>query len=84
MQMRHRYRIEPTPAQQQILARVFGCCRVVFNDALPRRSCRGARQAVTPRAYFTNAKAKPSHLLAPTVWITAVSSRGCSPITCNV
>src|SRR6478735_1944428 len=34
MQMRYRYRIEPTPAQQTMLARVFGCCRVVFNDAL--------------------------------------------------
>jgi putative transposase len=34
MQMRYRYRIEPTAAQQQMLARVFGCCRVVFNDAL--------------------------------------------------
>ncbi len=34
MQMRYRYRIEPTPAQRQMLARVFGCCRVVFNDAL--------------------------------------------------
>lgn len=34
MQMRYRYRIEPTCAQQQMLARVFGCCRVVFNDAL--------------------------------------------------
>jgi putative transposase len=34
MQMRYRYRIEPTPAQQDMLARVFGCCRVVFNDAL--------------------------------------------------
>ncbi|NTY62449.1 RNA-guided endonuclease InsQ/TnpB family protein [Mycolicibacterium sphagni] len=34
MQMRHRYRIEPTPAQQATLARVFGCARVVFNDAL--------------------------------------------------
>src|SRR5688500_13674724 len=32
--MRYRYRIEPTPAQRQMLARVFGCCRVVFNDAL--------------------------------------------------
>lgn len=32
--MRYRYRIEPTPAQQVLLARVFGCCRVVFNDAL--------------------------------------------------
>ena len=32
--MRYRYRIEPTSAQQRMLARVFGCCRVVFNDAL--------------------------------------------------
>ena len=32
--MRYRYRIEPTSSQQQLLARVFGCCRVVFNDAL--------------------------------------------------
>jgi putative transposase len=37
MQVRYRYRIEPTPAQQQMLARVFGCCRVVFNDALRAR-----------------------------------------------
>lgn len=37
MQMRYRYRIEPTPAQQQVLARVFGSCRVVFNDALRAR-----------------------------------------------
>jgi Acyl-CoA dehydrogenase, C-terminal domain/Helix-turn-helix domain/Probable transposase len=34
MKMRHRYRIEPTCSQQAMLARVFGCCRVVFNDAL--------------------------------------------------
>jgi putative transposase len=34
MQMRYRYRIEPAPAQQAMLARVFGCVRVVFNDAL--------------------------------------------------
>jgi putative transposase len=34
MQRRYRYRIEPTDAQQRMLARVFGCCRVVFNDAL--------------------------------------------------
>lgn len=34
MQMRYRYRIEPTGAQQVMLARVFGCTRVVFNDAL--------------------------------------------------
>ena len=37
MQVRYRYRIEPTSVQRQILARVFGCCRVVFNDALRLR-----------------------------------------------
>jgi putative transposase len=34
MQMRYRYRVEPRPAQRAMLARVFGCARVVFNDAL--------------------------------------------------
>ncbi|MGO9381434.1 MAG: RNA-guided endonuclease InsQ/TnpB family protein [Mycobacterium sp.] len=34
MLVRYRYRVEPTPAQAAMLARVFGCCRVVFNDAL--------------------------------------------------
>jgi putative transposase len=34
VQLRYRYRIEPTGAQQRMLARVFGCSRVVFNDAL--------------------------------------------------
>ena len=32
--MRYRYRIEPSPVQQRMLGRVFGCARVVFNDAL--------------------------------------------------
>lgn len=32
--MRYRYRIEPSSTEQQKLSRVFGCCRVVFNDAL--------------------------------------------------
>jgi putative transposase len=34
MVFRYRYRIEPTPAQAAKLARIFGCCRVVYNDAL--------------------------------------------------
>jgi putative transposase len=38
MRMRFRYRIEPTPTQQRMLARVFGSCRVVFNDAIRVRS----------------------------------------------
>ena len=35
--VRYRYRLYPTPGQQQALARAFGCARVVFNDALRTR-----------------------------------------------
>jgi putative transposase len=34
MKARYQYRIYPTTGQQQSLARLFGCVRVVFNDAL--------------------------------------------------
>jgi putative transposase len=37
VQVRYRYRIYPSPGQQQELARVFGCARVVFNDCLRLR-----------------------------------------------
>jgi putative transposase len=34
VQLRYKYRIEPTPGQRIALARAFGCARVVFNDGL--------------------------------------------------
>ncbi|HAZ45411.1 MAG TPA: transposase [Cyanobacteria bacterium UBA11369] len=34
MKARYRYRIYPTPAQQLALAKLFGCVRTVWNDAL--------------------------------------------------
>lgn len=34
MKARYRYRIYPTDPQKTALAKLFGCCRVVFNDAL--------------------------------------------------
>jgi putative transposase len=37
VQVRYRYRAYPTREQQQMLARTFGCARVVFNDALRLR-----------------------------------------------
>jgi putative transposase len=37
MLVRYRYRIYPTAAQRQALARTFGCARVVYNDALAER-----------------------------------------------
>jgi putative transposase len=37
MQLRYRYRLDPTPAQRQALACAFGCARVVDNDGLRLR-----------------------------------------------
>ena len=34
MKLRYRYRIYPTDQQKGLMSRLFGCCRVVFNDAL--------------------------------------------------
>lgn len=34
MKARYQYRVYPHPGQQTKLARLFGCCRVVWNDAL--------------------------------------------------
>jgi putative transposase len=34
VKVRYRYRIYPTDQQKWQLAKLFGCCRVVFNDAL--------------------------------------------------
>ncbi len=37
MQVRYRYRMYPTAGQEQMLARTFGCARVVYNDSLRLR-----------------------------------------------
>lgn len=35
---RYRYRAYPTPDQEQSLARLYGCVRVVFNDVIAARN----------------------------------------------
>jgi helix-turn-helix protein len=46
--VRYRYRLRPMPGQQQALARVFGCARVVFNDSLRlREECHEAGEKVS-------------------------------------
>jgi putative transposase len=37
VQLRYNFRVYPTPAQQEALAKAFGCARVVFNDGLRAR-----------------------------------------------
>jgi IS605 OrfB family transposase len=46
MQLRYRFRLDPSPAQRAALARAFGCARVVWNDGLRLRE--GAHQAGLP------------------------------------
>jgi putative transposase len=61
VQARYRYRIEPGEAQQAMLARTFGCARVVFNDAIRcRDEAYRAGEKITPtevqRRVITEAK----------------------------
>ena len=74
MQVRYRYRIYPTPGQQQALARAFGCARVVYNDCLRLRdSCYAAGEKINDtevqRRVITLAKATPER-----AWLAEVAS----------
>jgi putative transposase len=74
MQLRYRYRLDPTPGQRQALAQAFGCARVVYNDALRERerAC-GAGEKVTDtevqRRVVTLAKQTPER-----AWLAEVAS----------
>jgi putative transposase len=74
MLVRYRYRIDPTPAQRQALARVFGCARVVYNDALrARQDAYAAGGSITDtevqRRIITLAKRTPER-----AWLAEVAS----------
>lgn len=48
MQVRYRNRLYPSPGQQQMLARTFGCARVVYNDCLQLRdACHAAGEKIS-------------------------------------
>lgn len=74
VQVRYRYRIEPSYAQQVMLARTFGCVRVVFNDALRcRDEMHRAGENVSPaevqRRVITEAKGREDRM-----WLSGVAS----------
>ena len=74
MQVRYRYRIYPSPGQQQVLARVFGCARVVYNDCLRLRdACYAAGENISDtevqRRVVTLAKLTPER-----EWLGEVAS----------
>lgn len=69
MKQRYRYRLYPHPHQRKRLAEVFGCCRVVWNQALAH--CQELRKAgeKTPSGYalrnwMVAAKAEREWLMA--------------------
>ncbi|MEZ5149620.1 RNA-guided endonuclease InsQ/TnpB family protein [Rhodococcus zopfii] len=74
MQLRYRYRLCPTPGQQNALAQAFGCARVVFNDAIAARE--HARRAGLP--YPTDAELSKALTAAKKTpersWLGEVSS----------
>ncbi|WP_448526687.1 helix-turn-helix domain-containing protein [Parathermosynechococcus lividus] len=55
---RYQFRIYPTPAQQSNLAKRFGCCRVVWNDALTylSRRCYASTAVLNTTAMRTPAR----------------------------
>jgi putative transposase len=74
VQVRYRYRIYPSPGQQQALARAFGCVRVVYNDCLRvRDQAHAAGEKISDtevqRRVITLAKATPER-----AWLAEVAS----------
>jgi putative transposase len=74
VQVRYRYRLYPSPAQELALARAFGCARVVFNDCLRlRQECHAAGERISDsevqRRVVTLAKLTPERK-----WLAAVAS----------
>jgi putative transposase len=71
MKLRYQYRIYPTQQQQYDLARLFGCCRVVYNDALAlsRLAEKLPKNSDLQKTYITLAK-KTEHRQ----WLSEVSN----------
>lgn len=74
VQARYRYRLEPTGVQRGMLARTFGCARVVFNDAIrcreeAYRSGEVLSSTEVQRRVITEAKAHSTR-----VWLSEVAS----------
>jgi putative transposase len=75
VQVRYRYRLNPTPGQRIALSKAFGCARAVFNDGLRlREQARLAGEAYVSngdvqKAVITAAKSTPER-----AWLAEVSS----------
>ena len=71
MKARYQYRFYPTDQQQRSLAQLFGCCRVVWNDALAicKQTEKKAKSAELQKLVITQAKKTPER-----AWLSEVSN----------
>ncbi|MET3921082.1 transposase [Arthrobacter sp. UYEF20] len=75
MKKRYAYRAYPTAGQERALARLFGSCRVIFNDVLSARRSAHERGLPLPtsgelsKTLLTDAKRTPER-----AWLAEVSS----------
>ncbi|HBL13543.1 MAG TPA: transposase [Cyanobacteria bacterium UBA11162] len=71
MKARYQYRFYPTDQQQQSLARLFGCVRVVWNDALAicKQSEKKPKSAELQKIVITQAKKTETR-----AWLSEVSN----------
>ena len=71
MKARYQYRFYPTDQQQQSLARLFGCVRVVYNDALAicKQSEKKPKSAELQKIVITQAKKTEER-----AWLNEVSN----------
>ncbi len=75
MQLRYNFRLYPTPAQRQSLARAFGCARVVFNDGLRLRvDAHRAGLAYVPDGVLLKTVTTDAKLTPERAWLTEVSA----------
>ncbi|MFF3460678.1 helix-turn-helix domain-containing protein [Streptomyces sp. NPDC002730] len=81
MHLRYSFRIEPTSGQRLVLARTFGCARVVYNDALAaRKATYAAGRSRIPtgelaRRMITLAKRTPERAWLAEVSVDALQRR---------
>ncbi len=74
VQLRYSYRLYPSPAQREALARAFGCARVVFNDALAARQAAYAAGEPYLSDAVLSARLTAAKGTAERAWLGEVSS----------
>ncbi len=72
--VRYRYRLDPEPGQRPMLARTFGCARVVFNDAVRcREDAHRAGERLRDSAIQSRVTAQAKHT-PERAWLAEVSA----------